>query len=235
MSGPGLTWKRNLLERKPVTVVAYGDSWTYGSVAEGWHEARENGLNPDLIHGSWVSQLRRHLQQMNERATVHNSGKGGWTSAQGLDGFDKGVGELKPDLLILNFGINDWRKPISVEAYRANIELMLEKAEAIGCASLLWTSGPVSAVSGETYGWKQPLEDTAYPEPFARYNDTLRSIAAERGLLLADAEKDIQSVWRSGTDISGWFYDSFHFTQNGHDHLFRSIRSKLDEVVIDEI
>lgn len=222
-----MTWKRKLLEGEAVTVVAYGDSWTYGSVAEGWYEARENGMNADLIRGSWVSQLRRDLQHLNERATVHNSGKGGWTSAQGLDGFDTGVRSLKPDLLILNFGINDWRKPISVGDYRANIERMLDEAEAAGCACLLWTSGPVSAVSGETYGWHKPLDDTAYPEPFVRYNDTLRSIAAERGLLLADAEEAIKAEWRSGTDISGWFYDSFHFTQDGHDRLFRSIRSTL--------
>ncbi|WP_379214126.1 SGNH/GDSL hydrolase family protein [Paenibacillus sp. GCM10012303] len=223
-----LNWRRKLTNGEPVTVVALGDSWTYGSVADGWYEARESGMNTDLIHGSWVMQLRRRLQQLNPQAVVVNSGKGGWTAPQALEAFDALVTAHQPDLLLLNYGINDWKRPIPLERYRADMERILDKAGELGSASVLWTSGPVSALSGETYGWHSPMKDDGFPEPFARFNDTLRELAAERGLPLADAERWIEAEWREGTDISSWFYDSIHFLQIGHDRIFACICETLD-------
>jgi hypothetical protein len=72
------------------------------------------------------------------------------------------------------------------------------------------------------------MKDDGFPEPFARFNDTLRELAAERGLPLADAQRRIEAEWRAGTDISGWFYDSIHFLQIGHDRIFACICETLD-------
>ncbi|TMV46877.1 SGNH/GDSL hydrolase family protein [Paenibacillus mesophilus] len=223
-------WKRKLMKGEPVTVVAYGDSWTYGSVAEGWYEAREARMDAELIHGSWVLQLRRHLQSLNPQAVVHNRGRGGWTSAQGLEAFEQNVAAQQPDLLVLNFGINDWKRPIPLSDYRANMERMLTRAEELGCACLLWTSGPLSTESGQTYGWASPVVDGAFPSSFDRFNDSLREFAAARALPLADAEREIEAEWRSGTDISGWFYDAIHFTQQGHDRIFGCIRRTIESI-----
>jgi lysophospholipase L1-like esterase len=137
---------------------------------------------------------------------------GEWTSAQGLESFDPIVGALQPDLLILNFGINDWKRHIPLNDFRSHMERMIIRAEELGCACLLWTDGPLSTMSGQTYGWTSPVEDTAFPASFDRFNDTLRAFAAERVLPLADAEREIEAVWRSGTVISGWFYDAIQRT-----------------------
>ncbi|MEF3306723.1 SGNH/GDSL hydrolase family protein [Paenibacillus sp. GYB003] len=223
-------WKSRLMNGEPVTVVAYGDSWTYGSVAEGWYEAKDAGMNAELIHGSWVLKLRRHLQSLNPKAVVHNCGKGGWTSANGSDSFERNVGSLRPDLLVLNFGINDWKRPVPLNDYRANMERMLTRAEELGIACLLWTSGPLSTMSGQTYGWTEPVADAAFPATFDRFNDSLREFAAARGIPLADAEREIVAEWRSGTDISGWFFDAIHFTQQGHDRIFDCIRRTIASI-----
>lgn len=221
-------WRSKLANGEPLTIVAYGDSWTYGSVAEGWYEAKAAGLDAELIHGSWVLQLRRYVQSVNPRAVVHNRGRGGWTSGQGVEAFGQKVGELAPDLLLLNFGINDWKRPIPLDEYRANMERLLDMTEALGSDCLLWTSGPLSTVSGETYGWSKPVEDESFPASFDRFNETIRELASARGLTLADAEREIEAVWRAGADISGWFYDAIHFTQPGHDLIFRCVRNALN-------
>lgn len=223
-------WKRKLTNGEPLTVVAYGDSWTYGSVADGWYEAKAAGANAELIHGSWVLQLRKHLQSVNSKAVVHNRGKGGWTSVQGWESFEPLVESLQPDLLLLNYGINDWKRPIPLHEYRTNMERMINRAKQLGCACLLWTSGPLSTASGQSYGWTKPVADEAFPASFDRFNDTLRELAAAHGLPLADAERDIEAEWRSGTDIAGWFYDAIHFTQQGHDRIFKCMVRTIESV-----
>jgi lysophospholipase L1-like esterase len=223
-------WTSKLRNGNPITIVAYGDSWTYGSVADGWYEAKEAGSDAELIHGSWVLQLRRHLQSMNPNAIVHNCGKGGWTSVQGLEAFGEIVGQLKPDLLLLNFGINDWKRPVPLSEYRLSIERILDKAEALGSACLLWTSGPLSTKSGQTYGWSNPIADEAFPATFEQFNETLRELAVSRRLPLVDAERAIEAEWRSGTDLSGWFYDAIHFTQQGHDLIYHCIKKTIESI-----
>jgi lysophospholipase L1-like esterase len=221
-------WKRKLANGEPLTIVAYGDSWTYGSVAEGWYEAKAAKMDAELIHGSWVLQLRRYVQSINPQAVVLNRGRGGWTSGQGVDAFEQNVKAFAPDLLLLNFGINDWKRPSTLDEYRANMERLLNMTKEMGSDCLLWTSGPVSAASGETYGWSSPREDETYLAPFDSFNDTIRELASARNLTLADAERDIHAVWQAGEDISGWFYDAIHFTQPGHDLIFRCVKNALN-------
>lgn len=212
---------------KPFTVVAYGDSWTYGSVANGWHEAKEAGYDWELIHGSWFSQLRAWLMQMNPETIVYNQGMPGWKSYQGRDHFERWVRALEPDLLILNFGINDWTNKIPLSVYRTAMEQIILETKRIQCECVIWTSGPVAVASGESYGYGSPMQDSAFPHRFDEYNDTLRSLAAEHRVTLVDAERAIRNLWNNGTDISGWFYDSIHFMQQGHDTIFQRLRDGL--------
>lgn len=227
MDGIFASVRDKLSAGESLTIVAYGDSWTYGSVADGWFEARDAGWDRELIHGSWVMQLRRAVTGRDPNAKVINSGQGGWTSLQGSEAYDRLVSAYEPDLLILNFGINDMRHRVPPEEYRHAVKGMLERAHAAGAACLLWASGPLSMEGIETYGWDQPMLSEELPYRFAEYNDTLRSLAAELNLTFVDAERGIQEEWEAGTDISGWFYDAIHFTQEGHDSIYRLIAEAL--------
>ncbi|WP_158560442.1 SGNH/GDSL hydrolase family protein [Paenibacillus contaminans] len=221
------TFYEKLQANGPVSVVTLGDSWTYGSVADGWHEAKAAGMDRELIHGSWAMQLRRTVQERNRSSSVVNSGQGGWTAKQGLEAFDRLVAEFRPDLVVLNFGINDWRKNVPLDDYRSDMETIIDRAEALGAACLLWTSGPVSLAGEQDFGWGEPLDPQNYEHRFNAYNDTIKAIAADRGLPLADAERIIWEEWHAGTDLSGWFYDAFHFKQEGHDRIHDAIARKL--------
>lgn len=200
---------------------------TYGSVANGWQEAKEAGYDWELIHGSWFSQLRRWLTQINPVTVVYNQGMPGWKSYQGRDHFERWVAALEPDLLIHNFAINDWTNKIPLFVYRSTMDQIMQDAKRIGCQCVVWTSGPVSAASGESYGYGSPMEDGSFPHRFEEYNDTLRSLAAEHRCILADAERAVRDLWENGTDLSGWFYDAMHLKQQGHDSVFQCLRDGL--------
>lgn len=215
---------------KPLTVVAYGDSWTYGSVAGGWQEAKLAGYDWELIHGSWFSQIKRWLTQHNPETIVYNQGMPGWKSYQGRDRFEQLVAALEPDILILNFGINDWTNKIPLFVYRSAMDEMMRESKRIGCECVVWTSGPVASAGGESYGYGKPLEDSGFPHRFDEYNDTLRSLAAEHRVVPADAERVIRNLWENGADLAGWFYDATHLTQQGHDLIFQCVRERLMQI-----
>lgn len=219
--------RTDVQEQRSMSVVTYGDSWTYGSVAEGWYEARDAGYDASLISGSWSMQLKSELMQLNPYVQFYNKGVGGMTSVQGSNNYAANVGSLSPDYLILNFGINDWRKGVTPAQFSAAMEAMIGQARSAGSEVILWTSGPLSIRSQETYGWARPVEDAEFAYDFSEYTAVLHDLAEEHDLLLADAAKDIEYEWQSGTDISGWFYDAIHFKQEGHDMILNSIKQTL--------
>jgi len=206
-----------------VSVVAYGDSWTYGSCADGWLEAKSIGGDAERIYGSWVLQMRRHLQEINAKVTVHNSGRGGWTSRQGVEGYGESVSPFNADMLILNFGINDWRHGVSLNEFRDNISQIVDRNGAAGAACLIWASGPVSARSGLDHGWHAPLDDRGFPNLFSDYNGILREVALAYKTHFVDVEQEILKVWKAGACAGDWFEDAFHFNQLGHNEMYKII------------
>lgn len=216
---------------KPWTIVAYGDSWTYGSAAEGFDEAVKHADNREFIVGSWVSLLRRSLSATHPGTTVINQGHGGWTSEQG----DAQLGELvlscQPDLLILNFGINDWKQPLPLDRYIASMQRIIERTRDAGCQVLLWTSGPVSAKSEQHYGWSKPRDDSRLLYKFAEISRALHELAARHKVELADVQQVIHHRWETGEDLSGWFYDDIHFLQQGHNVIFEQILASATKMI----
>lgn len=208
---------------QPISVITYGDSWTYGSVAAGWYEAKVAGYDSTLIHGSWALKLKVKLADINPQVRFSNLGVGGWTSLKGDEAYEANIAPLHPDYLIMNFGINDWRTNVSLPDFREAMERIIQKASVSGCHVILWTSGPLSMQCGETYGWSAPLDDTELLYAFEDFVAELHRLAATHCLLLADAAQEIIDSWKAGTDISSWFFDSIHFKQEGHNMIYNSL------------
>ena len=230
----GLQWlqrlRQDLHDVNAVSIVAYGDSWTFGSVAEGWYEAVKAERDATLVHGSWASQLGKRLLQINANTCFFNKGVPGWTALNGHEAFAEIMERCKPDYILLNFGINDWKNDVLIADYTAAMENMIRRALAVDCGVVLWTSGPLSTCTGQTYGWDKPVEDSTFPHRFEEFNAVLRGFAAKYDLPLADAAAGIETLWEDGTDLSDWFYDAIHFKQEGHDFIYSSlIRLLLQE------
>lgn len=82
------------------------------------------------------SQLSDALTKMGRPATVINGGVSGDTSADGLARIDWALAD-KPQIMILALGANDMLRGLDPGATKANLEGIIDKAEAAGVETVL--------------------------------------------------------------------------------------------------
>ena len=91
-----------LKAKKPLTVVAYGDSITLGINVSGFRNV------PPYLP-PWPSLFSRHLGKVyGSKITLYNTALGGMTSQWAKDNAHDAVATLRPDLVLLAFGMNDF-------------------------------------------------------------------------------------------------------------------------------
>lgn len=106
----------------PVRILAFGDSLTAGY-----------GLpESDTI----TTRLADALTKMGRQAVVINGGVSGDTSADGLSRIDWALAD-KPQIMILALGANDMLRGIDPATTRANLEGIIDKAQAAGVEVVL--------------------------------------------------------------------------------------------------
>ena len=149
----------NLEAGKPQHVVTYGTSLTAG--------------------GAWVGLLRAALEERYPGlATVTNSGAGAMWSQWGVENLRERVVEKRPDVLVVEFSVNDAYLPYdtSIEVSRLNLEYIVDRTLAAhpDCEIVLMTMNPCI---GEHFEQRPRIEE---------YYQVYRDVARERGLLLID-------------------------------------------------
>ena len=100
---------------EPVRILAFGDSLTAG------YGLAESDTMP--------TRLAEALTKMGRSATVINGGVSGDTTADGLSRIDWALAD-KPRIMILALGANDMLRGLDPSTTRANLERIIEKAEA---------------------------------------------------------------------------------------------------------
>lgn len=105
-----------LRRKRPLTVVAYGDSITLGINVSGFMR-RPPYLPP------WPSLVQHELARAfaHPKIKLYNTALGGMPSQWARDNAGDVVGSLKPDLVIIAFGMNDFWS-LTPDLFRANIE-----------------------------------------------------------------------------------------------------------------
>lgn len=98
-------------------VVFFGDSW---SIRHG---------------GSVVERMNQRLG--NNGCTVRAVGLGGQKASWGLANFDSLVAPIAPDVVVIEFGINDYNGSDSLATYKANIVAIVAKCAAIGAQPIV--------------------------------------------------------------------------------------------------
>lgn len=132
--------------------------------------------------GAWTRLLTERLQATYaDRITAHNSGGAGMHSGWGVDNLQQRVITLQPDVVFIEFSINDAvaRFNLSPARARANLERMIDRiqAELPGCEIILQIMNPVLDKPEGDSGWRPTL---------AECQQGYREVAAERGVLLVD-------------------------------------------------
>ncbi|MGC5027873.1 SGNH/GDSL hydrolase family protein [Tsukamurella sp. DT100] len=110
--------------------------------------------------------------------------------------------ELAPDLVTVYAGANDLIRPsVDVDAVVAAYDALLARLVDSGATVVVWTAADThgSGIFGALRG------------RFAIYNELVREIASDRGLLLLD-------YWRMKEyrDLRMWEFDRIHMSQPGH-------------------
>jgi lysophospholipase L1-like esterase len=116
--------KRKLGAHEPLTIVAYGDSITYGLGSS--HMRRIAPYQPP-----WIDLFAQELRRTSgdDAITLDNSSQSGADSAWAARMAGRMVANLHPDLVIVAFGQNDfWR--ISADGFAANIAAVLQTVRA---------------------------------------------------------------------------------------------------------
>ncbi|MBX2865989.1 MAG: SGNH/GDSL hydrolase family protein [Leptolyngbyaceae cyanobacterium MAG.088] len=138
----------------------------------------------------------------------YNRGVGGQTSAQTSQRFDFHLGNLEPDIVVIQVGVNDLKaiplmpeeRNVIIDLCRSNIRQMVEDAKALGATVIVSTILPV----GEVPLIRQPVWSDDVAQAIYEVNgyidslqddrvfvfDGFSAIADEQGLMPDDYRKD---------------------------------------------
>jgi len=158
-----------------VTIVAFGDSITAGyAVRRGF---------PTF----WKDMLVQKYPDV--RIEIINSGISGDTTMDGLARLDWAVLSYEPDLVTINFGINDCVFGLGLEEFEANLVEMIRRIRAGPASEILLLSS-------------QPLETPPYNRRVLDYYRAIERVAKE----MDEGFVDVYGAWmervRQGMPLS---------------------------------
>jgi lysophospholipase L1-like esterase len=166
---------------KLVTIVNMGDSITFGQY-----------VDPNL---RWTSLLHQHFDRRFFHTDIHvqclNKGISGETTRMGLERFPADVQNQHPDIMTLEFGLNDcncWFSDkgsprVSEPAYEANLVEMIQRVRRFGCKHI------VLSTNHPTLRRKPMISGEPYEDANARYSEIVRRVATHTGVTLCDIRK----------------------------------------------
>lgn len=165
---------RNLASGKSQTVVVYGTSLSSG----------ENGQ-------AWMGEVARQLnEKYGNHLKYYLAGKGGMWSTWGIQHLEDSVIQKQPDVVILEFGINDafQKYNTSPGLARLNLEYMINRIQIYSpsCEIILQV---MNMPIGKSAGFRPNL---------TAYYDMYRKVAKRRKLLLIDHYPNWQRILQQG-------------------------------------
>jgi acyl-CoA thioesterase I len=169
-------------------------------------EKLQNGVKQHLVTygtsltecGEWVNQLRNFFNQKYPGlVTVTNSGASGMWSGWGVDNLEERILKKNPDVVFIEFAINDAYLPYktTVPMCRKNLETMIDRIlkQYPKCQIILMTMNP-------------PIREHLEIRPkVEEYYQAYREVAKERKLLLIDH----YPVWKAILDKDPKTYDAY--------------------------
>jgi lysophospholipase L1-like esterase len=162
---------------RTITVVHMGDSITFGQY-----------LDPSL---RWTTLVEDRLNDSfgdDVEIRAFNRGISGETTRMGLERFPRDVQDLRPEVMTLQFGLNDcncWMSDdglprVSEAAFRANLVEMIERARRFGARAI------VLATNHRTLRRDVLPSGEVYEDANERYSEIARDAADVTGVDLCD-------------------------------------------------
>jgi acyl-CoA thioesterase-1 len=165
------------MTQEPITLVHMGDSITFGQYVDSTH--RWSTLVAERLEGAFDGAF--------EIRSV-NRGISGQTTRMGLERFPSDVQDVGPDVMTLQFGLNDcncWETDrglprVSEDAFVANLVEMVERARRFGAREI------VMQTNHRTLRRAPLPSGEVFEDANARYSELIREVARTVGAALCD-------------------------------------------------
>ncbi|MCB8933730.1 MAG: SGNH/GDSL hydrolase family protein [Fimbriimonadaceae bacterium] len=135
---------------------------------------------------------------------------GGEASDTGAARFERDVMSLKPDVVTIDYGLNDRR--LGLDAARAAWESMIEQATKGGAKVILLTPS-----------WDQSAHPEDPKDPLSLHAEQIRGLAKKYGTGLADSFDAFLKATKSGTDLPSLMSQVNHPNRAGHELILKEL------------
>ena len=166
--------------------------------------------------GAWVTQLTGALEERFPRlVTTFNGAESGMHSRWGVENLDTRVLAHKPDVMFIEFSVNDAcaRFEISVDEANRNLEAMIDRIQRSNpvCEVILQIMNPVL---------DRPAGHSGHRPRLADYQDGYRQVGHARGLLVIDHMPAWSALLaRDEAAFRAWVPDALHPQAEGYASL----------------
>lgn len=223
---------------RPAVIACLGDSVTHGCFEIFLNEKGGIGV-ACRAHESYPMQLAQRLSEYYPFATpsVINAGVSGDNAENGLKRLERDVLFAAPDLVIVDFGLNDSMNPDvegNLKKYRASMRAILERTLASGAECILLT--PNFMNRGVSPHLKDELfiriaRDAAAVQNtgiLERYVQAAKEEAGKLGVCVADAYGVWKALSENGVDTDGMLSNHInHPTKEAHGIFVNEIMNAL--------
>lgn len=197
------------------------------------------------LHRGWVPRLAQHLSEhFNDddlEILVINTSINGSTTRQALERMPYDIQSHRPDLLIVQYGMNDcnyWQTDgglprVSPRAFKANLHEILERAFTFGTSQVILNTNHPTARNGK------PMTNThlTYEDSNHLYNRLIREVATEWDdrVWLNDMETIFAQhvVGRTENLHHLLLPDLLHLSEEGHDLYYSILQPLVTKAVRD--
>lgn len=178
-----------LIEYGPITIVAFGDSVTFGAVSEG-------EINVETVY--W-NRLKKKIQDVRNYIPVNviNAGIGGITAKGSVERMEKQVLCHNPDLIIVCFGLNDVNG--TLEDYLDGMQEIFTRCKQSGAETVFMTPNMLNTYVAEDaptvhLGYAKKMADIQNSGKMDLYMEKAIALANDMGITVCDCYKEWKNL-----------------------------------------
>lgn len=184
------------------------------------------------LHEGWIPRISKDMAVVSQSSDVDiivtNTSANGRTSRQALLNIEYEVQSHSPEILLIQFGMNDcnyWRTDkghprVSKKAFEANLEEIISRVTLFGTKKIfLNTNHPTLLIENPF-----PNSNLTYQQSNEDYNNCIRRVAAQSDVELIDIEAEFFSyIVEAETELQRLLLeDQLHLSVEGH-QLYHSV------------
>lgn len=199
------------------------------------------------IHKGWVTKISASLSELTQEyqrdMMVVNASASGRITRQALEQMPYEIQSHHPDLLIVQFGMNDcnyWQTDrglprVSPKAFKANLEEIITRAFAFGAHKVFLNTNHPTGLDQQV----MPFTSICYQQSNEQYNQIIREVASSQDARVT--LNDIEEVFKTYTNnsreqlLSLLLPDLLHLSERGHDLYFKVIHPVIEEAILELI